>query len=178
MKLRLIPVAITVVVSSAVLFGGWFMYQSVAMKDPFMKQVEQIEGVVNPVVEMGRDQVTVEVQLAQGASLRKVYQSIAEAGQSSLGKRPLTVVVEGVSSSETLETWWSEALFDVAQAMETRQYSLIPERLKQLAGDAVSIQVETEMDENNVYISIYEGEHSKYVILPRIAAVMGVWPNE
>jgi hypothetical protein len=174
-KLRLLPVVITVVVSSSVLFGGWFMYQSVAMEDPFLKQVAAIDGVSEPYMEMKRDLAMVRVQLEPDASLSRSYREILKVGKATLGSRTVQVEVSG-ESSDALNAWWSKALFDVAQAMETKQYSLIPERLQQLAGDELT--VETEIDENNVYIAIHDGPHSKYVILPRKPAMMGVWPNE
>jgi len=178
LKLRLLPVVITIILSSGVLFGGWFAYQSFAMEDPFLEQVAAVEGVANPSVELGRDQAVVRVALEPGASLREVYQAIIEAGASSLGDRTVTVEASGVPS-EALERWWSEALFDVAQAMDTKQYSLIPQRLRELSAAANgSMQVVTEMDDTNVYITLKDGPNSKYVILPRKPAVMGVWPNE
>ena len=178
MKLRLLPVVITVLLSSGVLFGGWFAYQSFAMEDPFLEKVAAVEGIAGePVVEIQREQAVVRIALEPGASLREAYQAIVEAGASSLGDRD--VVVEAASeSSEALEAWWSGALFDVAQAMETKQYSRIPERLRELAKANGSMQVNTEMDDTNVYITLVDGPNSKHVILPRQPAMMGVWPNE
>jgi hypothetical protein len=174
-KLRLLPVVVTIAVSSSVLFGGWFVYQSVAMEDPFMKQVNAIAGVSEPYIEIERDSATVRVQLEPVVSLGEVYREIMKAGNATLGSRTVQVEVAG-EASEGLNAWWSKALFDVAQAMETKQYSLIPQRLQELADP--DMNVTTEMDETNVYITIQDGQFSKYVILPRTPAVMGVWPNE
>jgi len=178
-KLRLLPVVVTILASSAVLFGGWFAYQSYAMEDPFLKETAAIEGVAGATVELGRDQAIVHVTLAEGAKLREAYQAVVEAGRASLGKRSVVVDVVGEGgTSPALEEWWSGALFDVAQAMETKQYARIPERLKELAASQGNLQVKTEMDETNVYIALTDGPNSKYVVLPRTAATMGVWPNE
>jgi hypothetical protein len=76
-----------------------------------------------------------------------------------------------------MEKWWSSALFDVAQAMETKQYAQIPVTLQNRAGES-SLKVSTEMDDKYVYITLADGEFSKYVMLSRTPAVMGVWPNE
>ncbi|MCI3920328.1 hypothetical protein MO973_08785 [Paenibacillus sp. TRM 82003] len=175
MKLRLLPVVVTLVVSSSLLFGGWFVYQSVAMEDPFLKQVEAIEGVAGSHLDIGRTEAIVSVQLDETARLGEVYRNILKAGDESLGSRKVIVEAQG-EASDALEAWWSKALFDVAQAMETKQYAMIPERLQALASDGMT--VETEMDDTNVYISLKDGEASKFVILPRTPALMGVWPNE
>jgi len=179
LKLRLLPVVITVLLSSGVLFGGWFAYQSFAMEDPFLEKVAAVEGIAGePVVEIQREQAVVRVTLEPGASLRETYRAIVEAGASSLGDREIVVEASN-ESSEALEAWWSGALFDVAQAMETKQYSAIPQRLRELAeANGSTMQVKTEMDDTNVYISLTDGPNSKHVILPRQAAMMGVWPNE
>ncbi|WP_309118616.1 hypothetical protein [Paenibacillus sp.] len=177
MKLRLLPVVITIVVSSGILFGGWFAYQSYAMEDPFLEKVAAVEGIAAPVVEIDRERAVVRMTIEAGASLREAYRGVVEAGASSLGDRDIVVEASG-ESNDKLEDWWSEALFDVAQAMETKQYSLIPQRLRELAKADGSLQVTTEMDETNVYITMVDGPNRKYVILPRQAAMMGVWPNE
>ncbi|HZG85286.1 hypothetical protein [Paenibacillus sp.] len=178
MKLRLLPVAITLVVSSAVLFGGWFMYQAVAMEDPFLESIAAVPGVESPELELGREAAVVRFTLSPDANLREAVQDIAAAAESSLGGRAVAMQPVG-QPSRALDDWWAGALFDVAQAMETRQYSLIPERLNALASQSPSdIQVVTEMDDVNVYITISNGENRKYVVLPRTPAMMGVWPNE
>lgn len=140
-----------------------------------MKQIDAIEGVADSHIEIGRTQATVTVQLESNARLGPIYREIRKAGEASLGSR--TVVVETESeSSESLEAWWSKALFDVAQSMDTKQYASIPDRLQQLASEGMTVA--TEMDDTNVYISLYEGEYSKHIVLPRTPAVLGVWPNE
>lgn len=63
MKLRLLPVLITVVVSSSVLFGGWFMYQVYAMENPFVEQALNIEGVEHVSVKINRTEAAVKVKL-------------------------------------------------------------------------------------------------------------------
>jgi len=177
-KLRLLPVLITLILSSAVLFGGWFVYQAVAMEDPFLESIAEVPGVENPVLELGREAAVVRFTLAPDANLRESVQDVAAAAESSLGGRAVVMEPIGKPSRE-LDNWWAEALFDVAQAMETRQYSLIPERLNALASASpADIQVVTEMDDANVYITISNGEDRKYVVLPRTPAMMGVWPNE
>ncbi|MNC79580.1 hypothetical protein D3C75_1320970 [compost metagenome] len=59
--------------------------------------------------------------------------------------------------------------------METRRYADIPAALNAKAGQLQGLSVQTEMDDDNVYVRLTEGEHVKFVILPRTAAKMGVW---
>jgi hypothetical protein len=177
MKLRLLPIFVSVVVSSAVLFGGWFGYHSLAMENPLSNIVQGVPGVKNTQMSLKSDEVDVSLQMEQGASLRQVYQAIETQGASIIGKREVKLDVTN-PSSDALDKWWSSALFDVAQAMETRRYADIPKVLEQRKTELPGLAVATEMDDTNVYVQLTDGDKSKYVILPREGAKMGVFANE
>lgn len=177
MKLRLFPIMISLAVSSVLLFGGWYVYDSVAMQNPMSELVSGTPGVIESKVDVSGDRVTVDVRLRPDASLREVHRHIAENGASMIGTRQLDVRVNGDSTSD-LDAWWSRTLFDMAQAMETKQYGQIPDILQRMAAAHPGITAESEMDGSNVYVRITDGTHSKFVTLPRTPARMGVWPNE
>ncbi|MFC0214811.1 hypothetical protein ACFFK0_20600 [Paenibacillus chartarius] len=176
MKLRLLPIVVSVAVSSVVLFGGWFGYHSFAMENPMKAIVEQIPGVSDAQMQLKRDEVQVSLRLGSGASLREVYQTIETKGASIIGDRKVNVEVTNETSPE-IDRWWSSALFDVAQAMETKQYADIPKVLEQHKSSLPGLTVLTEMDDDNVYVQLSDGEKSKYVILPRVAPKLGVFVN-
>lgn len=179
MKLRPVPLIVTLVVSSGLLFGGWFAYQALAMKDPFLERVAALDGVVDADFAMERDRALVSVKLAEDANLRETVQELEKAARASLGSRRLAIEAEGVhGTNDRLESIWSVALFDVAEAMETGKYSNIPKVMKELSASGAPLVVLAEMDDENVYITLRDGEHAKYVVLPRRASVTGVWPNE
>jgi hypothetical protein len=177
MKLRLLPVFISLVVSSVVLFGGWFGYHSLAMENPLLKIIQKIHGVQEAHIDLKSDEVDIDLKLSADASLREVYNAIVTEGGSIIGKREVKLNVTN-ASSEQLDRWWSSALFDVAQAMETKQYAQIPKTLEQHAAELSGLKVMTEMDDKNVYVRLTDGDKSKFVILPRTAHRIGVWPNE
>jgi len=176
-RLRLIPILITIAVSSTVLFGGWFVYRSVAMEDPLIEQVEAIDGVAEATVDIGRNHVDLYVQLTQDASLAAVYPEIEDAA-SMLNGRDVRIQLSEEADKE-LDAWWSKALFDVAQAMDTMQYSVIPKRLEELAREqGGNLHIVSEIDDKNVYITLQNEQSIKYIVLPRRPVIMGVWPNE
>ncbi|MCZ8512989.1 hypothetical protein O9H85_11265 [Paenibacillus filicis] len=178
MKLRLIPVVVSVLISGTVLFGGYFAYQSYAMESPLQKTVSSIPGVHLVSLNLNTTDAVMELKLDPGVSLREAYAKISKDGAGALGTRTLKLKVDNASSPK-LDQWWSSALFEVAQAMETKQYSQIPKTLEArsaAAGDG--LKVTTEMDDRYVYITMIDGDASKYVMLPRTPAKMGVWPNE
>lgn len=177
MKLRLLPVAISVVVSASVLFGGWFGYHSYAMENPLMNIVQGVKGVKSAQMDLKTDEVDISLNIDSAASLREVYDTILKQGASIIGKRQVKLNVTNSSSAE-LDRWWSSALFDVAQAMETRKYASIPQVLEKHKTELPGLSVTTEMDDTYVYVQMSDGDKSKFVMLPRSAPRIGVWPNE
>jgi hypothetical protein len=173
MKLRLIIVLSTMTVASILLFGGWSVYQENGVKKPLIQSIQQFEGVQDVSAIISRDNIHVTVQLAPATPLRYTFQQIASIAEESWPERDLQVDLNG-NEHESLTQWWSLALFDVAQAMEARQYTEIPRRLQELANQD-GLTVITEMDDRNVYITLNQHQFSKYIVLPRIAPVVGVW---
>lgn len=177
MKLRLLPVLVSVVISASVLFGGWFAYQSYAMENPLEGIAEKTPGVELVNTRISNNEAVIEVKLQPGTSLREAYAHIQSESSAFLGKKELKLKVVNETTPE-MEQWWSSALFDVAQAMETRHYAQIPATLQSRAKGSTDMKVATEMDDKFVFITLSDGDKSKYVMLPRTPEKMGVWPNE
>ena len=177
MKLRLWPIVTSVIVSSVVLFGGWFLYDSLAMENPLSRIVQQQPGIEQSKIDIGSRVVTIELTPKPEANFREIYKSIVEQGSSIIGDREVELVVKDASTAE-LDRWWSDALFDVAEAMESRHYAAIPAALEAKKAAFPGLQVSTEMDERYVYVHMTDGTHDKFKLLPRKTQTMGVWPNE
>ncbi|MGG1550529.1 hypothetical protein [Paenibacillus ferrarius] len=176
MKLRLLPVILSVIISAGVLFGGWFAYTSFAMENPLSNKIDAVPGVASSTMNLSSNQVDIELALNADANLRTVVQQIKKDGASIVGKRTVNIKVKD-NSSASLDAWWSKALFEVAQAMETKHYADIPVTLQKYATDMPNLKVDSEMDDENVYIRLTDGEATKFIMLPRVTQ-MGVWPNE
>jgi hypothetical protein len=174
MKLRFIPILITVAASSALLFGGWYFYQSTVVENPIKDVILGVQGVNQVSTNINNSQVSIDLKLNKDADLRNLYSTISKEGASLLSTRKLKLNLDSQTSPE-LEQWWSTALFDVAQAMDTKHYADIPQVLNAKVSEIPGLKVMTEMDETNVYVRLTDGEHSKYIILPRTPAQMGVW---
>jgi hypothetical protein len=71
-------------------------------------------------------------------------------------------------------------MFSVAEAMESRKYTLIPAKLdglKEQYSQYQNVIATTEIDDSNVYVSLSNGKDSKFIILPRTAGTLGAWTN-
>jgi len=177
MKLRLLPILLSISITSVVLFGGWFAYQSLAKENPMVRIVQEENGVKKANVKFEKTEVLVRLELEDQASLREIFEHISTEGASVIGDRKLNIKVTNTTSKQ-LEQIWSGMLFNIAEAMETKQYSAIPKTLKQVQTDFPQVKAISEMDDTNVYIRLTDGKRSKYVILPRIPARMEAWTNE
>lgn len=176
-KISVIPVIITAAISVAVLFGGWAIYNQVAVAAPIEEAIADVPGIVNSAKpKMTNEQVTIDVTLSQDANLREIYHSIILNGKDVIGNRELKLDVRN-ESNKVLDDYWYQALFEVAEAMENKSYSDIPQALDAAAKENPAIQATTEMDENNVYITLRSDDAVKFIVLPRTPAQMGVWEN-
>lgn len=174
MKLRPIPIVVSLLVTATLLFGGWFVYRQVAMFKPIEKLVSTYEGVNNVQIDINPNEVTLNLDLEPQTNVRGLVELIHTDGSKYVKGKKLKLDVKNHSTDE-LDEFWSNALFTVAEAMETRQYTQIPEELQKMSDG--SIQVDYDMDDQNVYVSLSDGEASKFIILPRQSATMGVWPS-
>lgn len=177
LKLRLLPMIISAILSAAVLFGGWFIYHSVALENPLIDTVRSLPGVAYANVDVQRDTVVVRLALEVDADLASIMNEIRKSGKDTIEHRTIQLDITS-QSSDALDRWWSEALFDVAEAMESRKYADIPAKLEERSGQLPGLEIATSMDESNVYVQLSLVNNSKYIVLPRIPAMMGVWSNE
>lgn len=176
MKLRIGPIMISIAASALLLFGGWFAYREWAIETPFEKLVKQYEGVKDVQFDINQKQVVLKLDLEQNTDLGGLVQYIEKDGDKYVGSRELKLEVKD-QSSPTLDKLWQDSLFTVAEAMETKQYTEIMEAMKHIEQANQSVNASAVMDENNVYVTLSDGQASKFIILPRIPQQMGVWPN-
>ena len=175
-KLRLVPFLSTIAITAALLFGGWYAYDQAVVERPLNSAVGSLPGVVSAVPTLSKDSLTVQLKLGAGADLQSIYQEISKRSAKMLVGRKLILQVEQ-GSQPKLDQIWTSQLFTVAEAMENRRYSEIPNALKAMESSTPGLKTVTEIDDTNVYIKLELGQDTKYVILPRAGEQMGVWPN-
>ncbi|QAY66123.1 hypothetical protein [Paenibacillus protaetiae] len=174
---RVLAVVLTVAASVTILFGGWFLYERSVVAAPLQKAINSSDGIV----EAGKPDITagsvkIKVKLAPDANLRSVYETIYKESRDVIGNRELKLDIDQ-NGSAALDEAWSSALFAVAEAMETKHYSEIPAALSDLSSHHTGIKATSEMDDKNVYITLKQGDLTKYIVLPRTPAQMEAWSN-
>ncbi len=175
MKFRIMPIALTVVITGSLLFGGWFVYKQVNLQNPLQKIVTKYDGVNTAQLNITRNEVVVKLDIEPGTRLPGLVKQLMTQGKSIIGKRTLKLDVTDHSTAN-INDFWDKAMFPVAEAMENKRYTQIVEKLKTMEQSS-TVKVTTEMDDKNVYINLTDGEASKFIILPREPGVLGVWNN-
>ena len=89
MKLRIVPIVLTVVISASVLFGGWFLYRQMALQNPLANVVSQYDGVKDSHIDIKQNTVTLNLDLAPDTNLQGLVQHIKKEGKSVIGNREL-----------------------------------------------------------------------------------------
>lgn len=176
MKLRIVPIVLTVVISASVLFGGWFLYQQMALQQPLADTISQYDGVKSSHIDIKQDTVTVKLDLEPETNLRGLVEHINKEGKSVVGKRELKIEVED-HSSDQLNQWWEKAMLPVAEAMDNKQYTDIQTSLDTLAKNDPNLKANAQIDADNVYVSLSDGKSGKFIILPRQPGEMEVWSH-
>ncbi|MFC7682064.1 hypothetical protein [Paenibacillus sp. GCM10028914] len=174
MKLRIVPIVLTVVISASMLFGGWYLYRQMALKNPLANVVSEYDGVKGSQIDIKQDTVTLKLDLKPETDLRGLVEHINKEGKSIVGKKTLKLEVED-HSSEELNKWWDAAMLSVAEAMDTKQYTNIQSSLEQLAENSPQLKATAQIDDENVYVSLSDGKSGKFIILPRQPGKLEVW---
>src|SRR5690606_16354300 len=116
-----------------VLFGGWAIYQQVAVQAPLEQAIKDVQGIVHAdKPKRDSDWIEINVELAPTANLREVYETIAHNGERVIGNRTLKLQIDSEANAQ-LEGIWQSAMFQIAEAMENKTYSQIPTALEQIA---------------------------------------------
>ncbi|MBP1999583.1 hypothetical protein J2Z69_000602 [Paenibacillus shirakamiensis] len=176
MKLRIVPLVTAVAVSSVLLFGGWFTYKQFAVQQPLEHLVTKYEGVKNVQFDINQKELDMKLDLAPKTDIRGLAKYVTMDGKDLIGNRKLKMTVED-HSNKALDLWWSKALFSVAEAMDGKKYTEIPDMLNQLVKGQSNMSADATMDDKNIYISLTDGKASKFIILPRVPGELGVWNN-
>ncbi len=176
MNIKKLPVIISFAITLILLFGGWHMYHSYALQSPLTEQINSLDGVIRAEATVEPDTVHITLQLAPDASLRHIMQAIRSEGASHIKDRELVVRIDH-PPAPLLEEWWQSVLFDIAEAMETKNYSAIPDILEQKKSKFDELEATAEIDDQYVYIRLVHKDQAKFVMLPRIPPQLAGWSN-
>jgi len=176
-KIRPLPILISGIIAAVVLFGGWFAYRNFAVDSPLSSLIAALPAVEQGNAKISGSELQVDVNVKRDADLQAIADRIYKEAPGIAGADKVVRLSMNGQSTETLDRWWRETLFDIAQAMDTKQYAQIPAALEKHAASLTGLTYETAMDAHNVYIKLEYDNGYKAIVLPRTPDRLEVWPN-
>lgn len=176
-KIRIMPILITLAVSTLVLFGGWSLFRHQVKEAPLQAAIAAIPEVSAAHLTWQSKQLLITLEVEPDSNLRAAVQEAYKMAKEQEKDAEVSIQIQDAHTTAPLEAWWSKALFSVAEAMSHQKYSDIPAKLEQQKNALSGMNVVTEMDEHFVYVTLKYGTGTKMIVLPLAGERMGVWPN-
>jgi len=159
-RVRLVPIIFIVIISLAVLFGGWQAYQRFNFVSPLESSLNTITGVKNVNVVAGSPNV-ITVQLGRVGDLQTTYTALSKA----VGTPGELKIKDSRNAQLTND---EEALAPIISTGKSKgDYTAM---MTQIASKASSlhINVRATMDMNNIYLQITSGSYYLYDVFPYV----------
>ncbi|AFK85696.1 MULTISPECIES: hypothetical protein [Thermoanaerobacterium] len=162
-KLKWQVVIVTVTLVLGVLLGGFNLYQNRILPQKIATDIKSFNGVQSADVTIGNSGYTANVKLKKVDNLMSAYKDIEKIVE----KYPAKIDIKIVDNpNEKLDNLFYEDQFAIYQAIQNGDYiemSNIIDKNSIEKGAKTNLYI----DENNIYLSIYDGQNYLYKIIPR-----------
>ncbi|BAU28849.1 hypothetical protein DFP93_103306 [Aneurinibacillus soli] len=170
MKFRAMPIFLSVVVSSVLLFGGWYVFQNQFVKKPIIEELSAMKGVKVGHITVGRDAVKLDMVFSDPDKFAEQYKAVQKIVKEQTNGKKADIELNGENSA--LKNVWQQYEFSIAEAMDLHTYSRIPSVLTAMKQQHNLKNASSYMDDQNVYIYLNNGKQSYYTVLPRYKEVI------
>lgn len=165
MQIRKVPMLLSMLITMALLFGGWYFYQKVNVESPIRTEIGQLPSVSLADLNIDQDQVDVRLNVKNPDQLPDDYTKLVNMiEQTAPGKQ---VNISLTNQNEQLKKIWSNGLFTFTEAMDLHEYSKIPKLLDDMKSAYKLDKVETNMDDKRVYVFLKRGNDQFFAIVPK-----------
>jgi hypothetical protein len=165
MKLRALPIFLSILLSSVLLFGGWYLFQNQFVKKPISQEIAAMKSVKLNDIVIGRDAITINVSFTNPQRFAEDYKAIKKVAADKSNGKP--VKIEFATPNQSLQKIWEEQAFTVEEAMELHTYSKIPSLLETMKKKYHLTSASSHMDDQYIYIYLHDGKSPYYTVLPR-----------
>lgn len=159
-------VTIISIVSLLFLFGGWYLYQNLSIKSPINEAVSSIDGIKVAELDIDKKNVNLSLNLYSIDNFQSTYNLVEDTVAPYLKNRTLNIDIVN-KGNENLSLAWSESYFYIAEAIEKREYSLIPKAIDTMQQEYNLDRAGYTMDATKIYIDLHQDETSLYIVIPR-----------
>lgn len=164
MKVRAMPVLLSLVMTLGILFGGWYTFQQYYVQQPIEHFIVSKPQVVLNDIQIQNNKVVVDLDFKNPDTFAKDYKEIVEfISDKTQGKK---VVIQLPKQGDEMKKLWEEQYFGIAEAMEKQEYSRIPGLMEEMRKKIKLEKTLTRMDEENIYVYLQKGVNHLYAVLP------------
>ncbi|GAB7387563.1 hypothetical protein BSNK01_14000 [Bacillaceae bacterium] len=168
MKIRTVPVIVSLLVTALLLFGGYAVYARYFIERPIIEAASALADVKVEDVRVTKDKLALDVRLDERARLLEAYRRLSEIAAEKAAHREVEIRFANVETGD-LRSLWEKEYFAIAEAMDLRKYSQIPAIVAGWKQKYALKAAESRMDEKHVYIYLEDGQGRFFAVLPRAA---------
>jgi len=164
MKLRAMPVMLSLISTLALLFGGWYTYQHFYIKQPVQDYIASKNDLVLNDLRITQDQVIVDIDFKNPERFVSEYKELNQYLQEQMNGKEISIRLP--QYGEEMKKLWEKEYFGVAEAIQTKEYSKIPLMVEQMKEKEHLQQAMARMDEDFVYLYLKDDSDHIYAVLP------------
>lgn len=162
-------VIITIVVVLSLLLGGFNLYQNTILPVKISKDLSTVKYVESSKVEIGNNGYVANIKLDKTDNILKTYEDI----QKSISKYSANIKIKIIDNTDSkLNNIYYKDQFAIYQAIQNGDYINMSDIIYR-NGKSQGVKSFIYIDVNNVYLSIIDGQHYLYKIIPRNLAKGG-----
>ncbi|MBG9790809.1 MULTISPECIES: hypothetical protein [Brevibacillus] len=165
MKLRKVPMLLSLLAALTLLFGGWFLYQKMQIESPLREKAEQLTSATLVDFKINKDRVDMKLQVTKPDKFVEEYPELLKTLQAYARGKAFDIML--TNQADSLKPVWNEGLFGLTEAIEGKAYSKIPTILAQMKDRYKLDAAYGRIDDANVYIFLKRGNDEYYQIIPR-----------
>ena len=165
MQLRKVPVIASLLVTMALLFGGWFLYQKVEVEEPIRTEISAMKSATLADLLMNKEQLLIKLTVTNPDKFPEEYMKLMNHISQDITNKK--VAVELTNQDAALKQVWMDGTFALTEALELHQYSKVPKIVGDWKVKNHLDKASTAMDQDNIYVFLKRGSGEYYTIVPR-----------
>lgn len=162
-----LTIMLSLIATLTFLFGGWFLYQKMEIEGPIRKTVQEMKSAQLAALDIEKEQVVIALTVTQPEQFPAEYKELSKTIGEMLSNKQVKIEVSNQDSP--LSAIWADGIFAFTEAVDLHQYSKIPALLSAWKQEHQLDVVDTQMDDENVYVFMKRGKDAFYVMVPRFA---------
>ncbi|OEH84816.1 hypothetical protein BHU72_08260 [Desulfuribacillus stibiiarsenatis] len=162
-KMRIYLILISFIVTTATLTLGFYAHQHYLVIQPIEKVLDTMGGIESYEINVTRKSKNIIVTM-KSEQFMEDYNAIHTALNEHLSNQAFVITLKD-NRDELLTTYLNDISFQLFEAIETKQYTLL-QALNQDKNTTFVMKVE--IDEKFIYLNLKNGDNYLYELIPRV----------